>query len=214
MLKKRVLYLGLDPSHYFLEAHEELQHHPLIKTVPLSLEGPAIKKILDFSLYTHCIFTSKTAVELLFEWIPLENWENKVILAVGKRTGAELAKKGMQNILVAEEETAEGMVSLLSRISLKDAFTFWPHSSGARRVIPDYFQENHFLLVECEIYQTISHLPSQPIDLKKIDTIVFTSPSTVKAFREFYGELPDHVNIRNIGPITLQALRKEFKGKN
>ena len=57
------------------------------------------------------------------------------------------------------------------------------------------------------LYDTISQVIQPKPNLDHVDEIVFTSPSTVKAFIEIFGVLPRGKKCLAIGPITEQALR-------
>jgi uroporphyrinogen-III synthase len=58
----------------------------------------------------------------------------------------------------------------------------------------------------CDLYDTVSQEICPKPDLDQVDEIVFTSPSTVKAFVEIFGGLPRGKKCLAIGPITQQAL--------
>src|SRR4051812_35683967 len=110
-MMKRVLYLGLDPSRYPIEG--QLIHYPMIKIVPRPLES-LIDAFQAMSLYTHCIFTSKNAVNIFFNVldhlaISKESLERMEILAVGKVTAHVLYVRGMPADFIAREECQEGI---------------------------------------------------------------------------------------------------------
>ena len=58
----------------------------------------------------------------------------------------------------------------------------------------------------CPIYDTRTVQPKVVPDLTKVDEIVFTSPSTVKAFLDVFSEIPQDKKLTTIGPVTEQAL--------
>ncbi len=64
---------------------------------------------------------------------------------------------------------------------------------------------------DCFIYDTIVQ-KNQPIpDLEDIDEIVFTSPSTIKAFLDIFSAIPLDKKLVTMGPITQKALSRQFK---
>jgi len=70
----------------------------------------------------------------------------------------------------------------------------------------DFFQKNHILFQDCFIYD-IATQKKQPIpDLEDIDEIIFTSPSTIKAFLEIFSTIPLDKKLVTMGPITQKAL--------
>ena len=216
-MSKRILYLGLDPT--FCQREGEIVHWPIIQIVPRPLEDGDVKRALTcFSSYSHVIITSKSTIPILFDYIqkmrfPKEIWEKKTILAIGKVTAHYLEKRGIHSLHLAQEETAEGMVHLLKSLHLNDKkapHLFWPHSAGARSVISDFLIEQGWRYTSCILYDTLSSLPGDLPRLDSFDEIVFTSPSTVKAFVEIFETLPSHLQLIPIGPITACYLNEQL----
>lgn len=210
-MKNTILYFGIDPSHYQLQPNDLLIHCPLIETIPRPLNDPLIQKCLhNFTSYTHILCTSRTTVAILHTFLSPSQfieWRNKTTIAIGTGTASDLIKIGINSPIVCEDETAEGVISQLSSMQLKNSHIFWPHSSGARPLILNYLKKQTALFTTCELYDThpkkIDTLP----DLNIVNEVVFTSPSTVRAFRQFYGEIPSHLVIKTLGPITSKAVK-------
>lgn len=198
----RILYLGLEPPDDI-----EVIHCPIIEVIPRLPSDPAIVAALsDLPLYTHLIFTSKVGVRAFFALVENQSVEGKQVIAVGKRTAARIEEYGVAVDHVAGYETAEGVVELLQGLNLKGAYCFWPHSALSRGVIPTFFEEEGVWFRECVLYDTVPRKGVELPDLATIDKIVFTSPSTVGAFRKIVGELPRDKRLVGIGPITERAL--------
>ncbi len=77
----------------------------------------------------------------------------------------------------------------------------------SRSVLLAFFQERKIRFVACDLYDTVTQKLEPVPDLKTIDEIVFTSPSTVRGFLEIFGHLPQDKRWHAIGPITARALR-------
>lgn len=210
MRNKRVLYLGLDPAHARIEG--EIIHCPLIEIVPRPPDDPAIANAIKlFPAYTDLLFTSKTAVNILAAYLPLYNFAikdaaTKQIAAVGRQTAASLLALDLPVTLIAEEETAEGLVAALSSLSFENRYFFWPHSSLARPVLADFLRSRGARFEACAFYDTLPQRLVNPPCLDTIDEIVFTSPSTVDAFLALIGPLPRDKILTPIGPITAAKL--------
>lgn len=144
--KKNVLYLGLDPSHF--ETLGQIVHYPVIKIKPRKVS------FKNLNLYSHIIFTSKTAVKLFFQNVAKENIKGKVLIAVGEITAWYLKEQGFQPQLIAEEETQEGIISLLEKINLEKVFILLPRSSIARPILDDYLKRKMCNL-KSSIYTTL-----------------------------------------------------------
>jgi len=91
-----ILYLGIDPSRW--KGGRPLVHYPVIKT-----ELTREPDWTDWPLFTHLLFTSRSAV---LHW---NRFEGKKIIAIGEAT-AELLRERRCSPLVAPEATQEGVV--------------------------------------------------------------------------------------------------------
>ncbi|WP_068469062.1 uroporphyrinogen-III synthase [Candidatus Protochlamydia phocaeensis] len=215
---KQILYTGLDPHHY--QGKGNVTHVPLIEIVPRPLSDPAIQPVLSqFAQYTHVIVTSKSTIPILQDYLcrlgfSLQEWAQKSTLAVGRATAAHLSACGIHPMRVAKEETAEGLLYEMDSMSLKDAFFLWPHSAQSRPVLKNYFSRHKIAFQDCLLYDTLPHYPSYLPDVDAFDEIVFTSPSTVKAFVQIFGSLPAHKQLTPIGPITASCLKAYLSQSN
>lgn len=201
---KTVLYLGLDPTHCKAEGH--IIHCPLIEIVPRPVDESAFEALAE---YTHVLVTSKSAIQILTDYLPDTTLlKDKKFLAVGQVTAKHIQKHGLTVSAIAQDETSEGVIKEILAVLPKSAYLFWPHSSLSRPVIRDYLNREGYKYRECLLYDTLPKKPNKPIDLDAIDEIIFTSPSTVDAFIQFFGPLPQNKTLRAIGPITESRLSK------
>lgn len=211
---KTILYLGTDPTQFESQGRSSghLIHYPVIKIVPRSLDHPELKQAFDdMDEYTHLIFTSKNAVTVFFSHLTFlkksaDALKNKKVIAIGTVTAAYLSANGLPATDISNEETQEGVVKLLSVMNLDGSYLFMPRSSLSRPVLSNFFNERQLRYQACDLYDTHSQIPHPRPDLNLIDEIVFTSPSTVKAFMEIFGKLPQGKKCLAIGPVTKQAL--------
>jgi uroporphyrinogen-III synthase len=215
---KTVLYLGTDPIHFAQHGQFDghLIHYPVIEIVPKSLHELQIKMAYDdFSNYTHLILTSKNAVHIFLQHlkelkISVECLSNKTLISIGSVTAAHLKAYGVICHHVAEQESQEGVISLLNHLDMDDAYVFLPRSALSRPVLTQYFKEREIRFQACDLYDTKTSRRSPVPDLAQVDEIVFTSPSTVKGFLEVFGPLPRDKKLLAIGPITEEALRRSI----
>jgi uroporphyrinogen-III synthase len=211
---KTILYLGTDPSYFF--ANGNVLHYPIIHISAKSSSDQNIKKAFDALIeYSHIIFTSKNAVRVFFEIFDqrkddYEILKQKKIISIGRVTSDFLLKKKIIPFLQAEEETQEGIIEKLSHEDLSHAYIFFPRSSRSRPVLLDFLQNHAIHHVACDLYDTIPQFFEPYPDLKKIDEIVFTSPSTVEAFFSLYGYIPKEKKLTVVGPVTEEALKKRL----
>jgi uroporphyrinogen-III synthase len=212
-MSKRILYLGLDPTHY--SANGEIIHWPIIEIIPRPLSDPAIQQALThFPVYSHVIVTSKSTVAILLDYltqlkIDLQIWHKKITLAVGKVTAKHLYACGIIPSRIAQEETAEGIIQELKQLRLEQAHLFWPHSAKARVVIKEFLMAQSIQHTTCMLYDPKPKIPNTLPNLEDFDEIVFTSPSTVDAFLQIFGSFPSHISLAAIGPITADYLKSK-----
>lgn len=209
---KRILYLGLDPTHCRANGH--LIHCPVIEIRARSPEEPDIQQALnDLAEYTHLLITSKSALKMLLEMLPhfgltQTALQGKRFIAVGMATAKYIQEQGFLVESVANEESSEGLIKEILGHLRGSSYLFWPHSAQSRTVIKDFLGRQPYRYQECLLYDTVPKAPERPIDLADIDEIIFTSPSTVEAFIRFFGPLPQNKILTPIGPITQAALKK------
>jgi hydroxymethylbilane synthase len=201
------LYLGPE---YPLKAFPDkrITHCPLIET---ALREPC-DALSNWQHFTHVILTSKTAVRALVSLlrrakISPHTLAGKQVIVVGKAT-AELANAFGANPLVAEEETAEGVATLIKALPLDKAHFFWPHSSLSRPLIENVLKEKNACLTSCILYDTSPIKDAELPPLSDFQEVLFSSPSTVAAFFACQPSPPAHLQFTPIGRITLEELAK------
>lgn len=195
--RKRILHLGLKAPSPIQD--QEIVHCPIIQIRPRTFK-------IDTTPFTHLIFTSKTSVDLF------PQFQDKQVIAVGHATALRLMERGIPVTETALDERAEGIIDILERKNLKDAHILWPHSAGSRPTLRQYLEKRGIRFQELILYDTVPLQPDPLPDLTKIDEIVFTSPSTVDAFLQFFGAIPKK-RLKAIGPVTEAHLEAHLREK-
>ena len=207
------LCLGIDIPKRF--QNRMIHHHPIIQISPRANTHADIKEaFLQLKNFTHIIFTSKVGVKLFFQQLAsfgydISSLANKRLVAVGAETAQVIREYDANVHLISKDEHAEGLVSVLQDKLGAEDFVLWPHSSISRQVLPDFFQRNKVRYVECILYDTGRNEKHEARDLSSYGEIIFTSPSTVDAFLEIYGCLPNNIWLTPIGPVTEKHLITE-----
>ena len=214
---KRILYLGTDPKEFASKATGcEVTHYPVIQIVPRKVDSLDIQQAYaDLDKYTHCIFTSKNAVEIFFDHLELmgKKFVDKQVIAVGSVTASHLAEQGVMTPWVAQEETQEGIIALLKTLDLHNAYLFIPQSSRSRPVLLAFLSEAKISYRACHIYDTVVQVLEPKPFWEMYDQVVFTSPSTVEAFLSIFGQLPPQGQCLAIGPVTRSSLLSHIEKK-
>lgn len=210
MSLERTLYLGLEKP---CDVPEEL-HYPVIRIEPSPVDDPGIHAtIAGLPKTSHLLLTSKTAVRLFYEALcayscSVENLAHIRILAIGKATASRIQHYGLPGPhAIAQQETAEGVLSLLEQEKQAPTFVLWPHSALSRPLIEDYLEEKEIAHHCPAFYTSLPHNPGSLPASGSYNEILFTSPSTVEAFMALHGSLPNNKQLRAIGPITAEALK-------
>lgn len=206
-----ILHVGLDVPDK-MQNHRVI-HYPVIRIDFRPSEQSDISNgFKDIDVYTHVLFSSKNVVHAFFRHFshfgfkPHHLYQKKMI-CVGQQTAKTLKAYGIHHTEFPVQETAEGMIELLQSSSLKEAYFFWPHSALSRSVLREFFHKTGLRYKECVIYDTVVNRSLAPLDLTSIDEIHFTSPSTVDAFIDLFGQLPKNKVLKAIGPITEQKIQ-------
>lgn len=157
------------------------------------------------------IFTSKNAVAIFFQTVGKIGLSGKAIVAIGQSTASRLALEGCLPTHIAQEETQEGIITLLRPMDLKEAYILLPHSALARHTLENFFLERGIRHQMCDLYDTVAQKIEPVPDLNTIDEIVFTSPSTVRAFVEIFSHIPHNKKLTCLGPITKEELMRSLR---
>jgi uroporphyrinogen-III synthase len=209
---KTILYLGLRPPKQ-KDNNQLFIHCPLIKIVPRNWTDLSIKDAFNkIPSFSHIILTSQSAVHIFFELIDKGKLQPsdlipKKFIVIGNSTCKTLKTYGLEPYFIPLQETQEGILESLTNENLENAHFFWPHSVLSRPILTDYFVKNNIMHHTCIIYDTYAHPPLVVPELELIDEIVFTSPSVVDAFFQFFGTVPSNKSIVTIGPITEAHLK-------
>lgn len=208
-MTQSVLYTGIDPARFITS--KRLVHFPLIEVKIHDLSSHQMKTIWDdFHEYTHILFTSKSTVSFFLQAmeyfnLPFSFLGNKKIFSIGKVTASFLEKAGFKVDKIAEVETQEGIIPLL--MGIENGYLFYPRSSQARSIIENFLIEKEIRHQICNLYSPEESKKEISFNLDEFDEIVFTSPSTVRAFIKLFTTIPRDKKITCIGPVTEEAYR-------
>ena len=208
--KPALLYLGTDPSKYLSDA--KVTHCKMIEILPRAFDSFEIKhQMADMVEYTHIIFTSKNAVTIFMDALRFYGYSKECLhgkecLVIGDSTAAALQKAGADSMRLAKKETQEGVMDLLDILDLEKAYIFYPRSSRARPTLSYYLRVRQLRHQICDLYDTQAIFLEELPTLSEFDEVVFTSPSTVEAFFEYFPVIPTSLKLTAIGPITEESL--------
>jgi len=211
-VRKKILVTGTSAKRF--KSMGQVRHVPMIEIKPARSFKALDAAILRIDGYDCFLFTSRHAVlhfldRLKKKMKSVEALRSKMIVAIGKTTAETLTNFGLEARYVPEEETAEGMVKLLSGFPVQGKHFLIPRSDLARDLLVDELRKRGACVEPVTVYRNICPKIKKQ-DLGQIDEVVFTSPSTVRNFLKVHHEIPARIKIWAIGPVT-QAELKTFK---
>lgn len=193
---------------------------PTIEIKPNSNTEQLISMYESLKKYNWLIFTSVNSVEIFFENLKKYNFDIRdigtaSICAIGKVTQEAIEKRLLKVDVTPPDYIAEALIECLKDKITKGDKVLIPRADVAREILPEQLKEFRAEVDVVPLYETI--IPTNSREnlikrLKKVDTITFTSSSTVSNFLEILGK--DHLNllenkrIASIGSITTETALK------
>ena len=170
------------------------------------------------------VFTSAHAVDATCghaAW--QQSWRRRPgrtrVAAVGPRTAARLAKRGVDVDLQPATPSAGGLVeALMARVGpLRGVRIIWPRSDVARRELPDALRAAGALLADPPAYRTVAVRPRglaaflRSLEAGGVDAVAFLSPSSALGLAaalpgSTLAPLAGKTLVASIGPTTSAAL--------
>lgn len=179
--------------------------------------------IRRISSFDWILFTSVNGVQRFFKrFLSIHEDVRKLsgpkIGAIGPVTAAEVRKYYLKVDLTAQEFVAEGLLSILSENDIRGKRFLIPRAEKAREILPQGLENLGGVVETVPVYRT--SVPSAPeveiikrkLQNNEIDSVTFTSSSTVSHFVEMMGSdniqsLMEDVVVASIGPVTSETAR-------
>ena len=183
---------------------------PLIKLTPVAdttaLEDSARKTAAD--AYKYVIFTSRHAARYWAEAAGDEFHmpETTKVVAIGETTENELTDLGLRVDMRPDTDDSYGIIRLME--SQERGAVLIPRSDKALQIIPDGLRKLGYDVTTLVAYENKINHTARRINMDDVDTIIFTSPSTIDAFIALYGAIPEGKNIVCRGRVTEAHLKE------
>lgn len=198
----RTLYTGsqcTDPNYIWT---------PLIKLTALEDRSELKKSATEISDYDYVIFTSRHTAQF---WVEAAGDgfampDSVTVVAIGDTTAAELKTLGVRVDMLPERDDSQGVLDLMS--ARPAGRVLLPRSDKALPIIPDGLRKLGFDVTTITAYENNVNKSARRIDLRDVDNIIFTSPSTVDAFVSMYGGLPSGKKLIARGQVTQARIDK------
>ena len=208
---KRILFTGLSQERFFLK--ENYFHLPLIKIEPLEDYKEFDNHLRKIEEFDWIVFTSRYGVEYFFTRLNHLGFDTRIlkgarIAAIGNSTEKRLFDFGVLANLVPVKESSEGLLEALKKENLKDKRIFLPRSDIADKGLTAGLELLGAKVTSCVSYKNKMPENLPDLDLSFFDVIMFTSPSTVRNFKNRYGKIPKEIKIHCIGEVTLKEAKR------
>jgi uroporphyrinogen III methyltransferase/synthase len=138
------------------------------------------------------------------------------VVAIGPKTAAACAKRGVIPDVVPEAFVAEGVLEALSGRDLAGSRILIARARDAREVLPEAFDAAGAVVDVVSLYDTVleEHSRDEIERVLTADFVTFTSSSTVTNFAHLlrtagFGAEISRVAAASIGPVTSQTVRDE-----
>jgi uroporphyrinogen III methyltransferase/synthase len=138
------------------------------------------------------------------------------VCAIGRRTAAALAARGVRADLVPEEYVSDSLAAAFRRVPVRGRRFLLPRSDRGREVLPDTLRRLGGRVTEVEAYRTVP-APAARARLRDIadaglDWITLASSETARNFAAAAGTrllaaLQGRARVASIGPVTSAAAR-------
>ena len=204
---------------------------PTIEIVPTD-EGKGIIQLMQAKHYDYCAFLSPKAVRVFFQTTSPHDPSNilsllkgTTILAIGPKTSEELSKFGLFARTPSNFSSA-GLVEMLSMGSPQGKKILIPRSEESSASehecqLADILAESGMVVDQVYLYRIKAASPSDQwqefaklLRAKRIDSIIFTSASSVRAFIDILSKVDQtlesadkYTRVISIGPMTSSELR-------
>jgi len=196
---------------------------PTIEVVPPTDWAPLDRAINRLKDYDWVVFTSVNGVRFFFHRLEQQGEDVRALRglrigAIGPKTAAAVAERGLQLDLVPSEYRAEAVIDALGREEVRGKKFLLPRAAKAREILPEKLNEMGARVDVVSAYETIRP-PGKGEEVRRllqkgdIACVTFTSSSTVENFAAMFPDedlvsLVGHATVACIGPITAETAHR------
>lgn len=208
---KRILFTGLSQERFFIKGN--YFHLPLIKIEPLDDYREFDNYVENIRNFDWIVFASRYGVEYFFKRLKTIGYDLRLLSdikigAIGNSTKNRLLDFGILADLVPKNESSVGMINEFKKIDLRNKRVFLPRSDISDKGLEKAFRRLDAKVTTGFAYKNVMPENLPDLDLSYFDEIMFTSPSTVRNFKQRYKKMPENVKEKCIGEVTLEEARR------
>lgn len=191
-------------------------YYPVFQIVP-KIDKTKISRIsANIENYDWIIFTSKNGVQIFLDVLAdrkVEITARTKIAAVGQRTARLLKARDVAVAFVPTRESGEGLLNELPSIMKKGERVLLPQGEEAPPLLHDGLAAKGLKVERLDLYKTIPTAPEilPAIECHEIGAFIFTSPLSVKFFKDLGHDIPARAWVAGLGNPTAEALAEYFR---
>ncbi|MHC4553881.1 MAG: uroporphyrinogen-III C-methyltransferase [Planctomycetota bacterium] len=208
--KPRILHLGNHPDRY---AHlGTIVHRQIIRCVESDSSTQTDAYFKSPGKHNWIIFTSGNGIQFFFKKLYAAGLDTRIFAntkfaVIGKASGVRLLEFGVKADLTAATESSKGLLEAFSEIDVSGLSILLPQAEVSSAELPDGLSARGAAIENLTVYKTIE-TEIDDVDLDYIDQILFTSGSTVRAFVNKFGTVPENIEALCLG-VPTQTIAKE-----
>lgn len=169
---------------------------------------PFLHKLRD---YQYIVMSSVNAANIFFNALMENNIDVRNITAkfvtIGPASDKAVRSRGIIPYLTANEFVSEKLFEAMEPILNQGDKILLPRSKSGRPFMVEALTKAGCEVDDCHIYETVLEENNNLAQFKEADTVIFTSPSTVKNMITLVGlEAIKEKKVISIGPITSKEL--------
>ena len=212
-LGQKWLYTGSDVNDY--KEGGIVVHNPMIAIRSNELTHCQVDLLHHLDVYDRLIFASPFAVREFFkvlfdQGLDARHLAGLSISSIGSSTSARLKEFGLNIQPETSENSANAFLEKMKTNSVRGEKILMPCSNNRFEILPEGLRLLGNRVKEMCLYE--NQIPDNAVrhNLDEFKGVVFTSPTTIRHFFEFYGSFPDHLKVVCNGDMA-QRLFDELK---
>ncbi len=209
--QKRWLYTGASLEE--VKSKSQYVHTPLISIEALKNNQEVNTELFNLTQYNRIVFTSRYAVYHFFNCLNNSGLDARSlggieIDSIGKTTSKALFEKGLVIAPLSNRESIDGMLETYGKKRIFGENVLVPCSNQSSGALQKGLRRLGNRVKELQVYNVVKSNAIVKQNLDRFEGIVFSSPATVEAFAEAYGDIPKHIQIKCRGRETEKAVER------
>ena len=198
VLKPVILVTGTSTEKY--DKLGTVIHQPLIEINRIE-PYPELERCFNhLDQFDWIFFTSRYTVQFFFDFLTRYGKDSRAlarlkIASMGKITTQALKKHGITPDLEPADESSEGLIREIELKKIAAGRVLIPRSNLGLPVLPENLTRLGWTITRPIFYENKFPDNLKPLDLSKVQTIVFPAPSCVTNFVRLYGYLPEEKKV-------------------